>query len=244
MSGSHEYDPNARPEGVQHGASDDWVTPGEPRSFKTAFEPDFLASYHRGVMAYTYKGVSCLKSPIDMAIYMLMIYELRPGTILEIGSYHGGAALFYRDICRNYGLETDIVTLDFQARDSQVALKEDSGIGFIEADATKLEDSALHDRLGEMKRPLMVIEDSAHTRDVTLAVLEYFKGVLRTGEFMIVEDGVIEDQGANANYGGGPNRAVYEFLKSNPGVFEIDTRYNDWFGVNASFNPNGYLRRV
>jgi hypothetical protein len=36
---------------------------------------------------------------------------------------------------------------------------------------------------------------------------------------------------------------VNQFFLDFPDAFEVDTKYNDFFGRNASFNPNGYLRK-
>ncbi|MEM7546256.1 MAG: CmcI family methyltransferase [Pseudomonadota bacterium] len=217
-------------------------TPPRPRSFATGFSKAFLKDYHSGVMQYTYKGVPCLKSPIDLAIYMLAIWERKPGTIVEIGSFQGGAAHFYYDLTRNYGLSTDIITVDF--RDIRSAGQETTGpVEFIQADALNLAESDLHERLKTAPRPWLVIEDSAHTFAVTHAVMMYFKDRMETGELLIIEDGVIEDQGGNWRYDGGPNRAVHEFFEQHPDVFGIVERYNDFFGKNVSFNPNGYLEK-
>ena len=41
---------------------------GHMRPFKTAFPQEFLAAYHPGTMNYTYRGVPCLKSPIELAL--------------------------------------------------------------------------------------------------------------------------------------------------------------------------------
>jgi hypothetical protein len=43
-------------------------TPPIPRDFRTNFEPSFLETYHKGTMNYTYKGISCLKDPIDLVL--------------------------------------------------------------------------------------------------------------------------------------------------------------------------------
>jgi cephalosporin hydroxylase len=241
-----ESNPDMRPlfQDIARKKTEEIITPDEPRSFKTAFEPEFLTSYHKGVMDYSYKGVSCLKSPIDLAIYMKLFWDVKPGTIIEIGSFHGGAALFYQDLCRNYGLETQIVTVDFRKIEANPTTAQDTGIRFIHADAENLADSDLHPILDTLPRPWVIIEDSAHTFNVSHAVMTYFSGRLKKGEYLIIEDGVIEDQGANWRYDGGPNRAVHEFFRDNPDVYEIDTHYNDFFGVNASFNPNGYLRKT
>jgi hypothetical protein len=63
----NKKNPNLRPENqkVIEPVAIPLPTPAVPRSFKTAFDPAFLAEYHKGTMNYTYKGVSCLKDPID-----------------------------------------------------------------------------------------------------------------------------------------------------------------------------------
>lgn len=239
----HVTNPDVRPKAQRkvRQKGDFANTPPVPRSFKSPFTPDVLAPYHKGVMGYEYKGVSCLKSPIDLAIYIKLFFDKKPGTIIEIGSFHGGAALFYRDITRAYGLDTKIVTVDF--RDSQFAADSvsPSGVEFIQTDALHIAGSALEARLAHLPRPWLVIEDSAHTFEVTYAVMAYFAERLETGECLIIEDGIIEDQGGNWRYDGGPNRAVHEFFVNFPDCYEILKEYNDMFGVNLSFNPNGYL---
>ena len=245
MANKDENNPGLRPADQTPAKCEDFpATPPIPRPFPTAFGDELLKTYHQGVMNYTYRGVSCLKSPMDLAIYMLLIHDLKPRSIIEIGSFHGGAAMFYDDLCKTYGLDTSIVTVDYRKLDSNPSTQTDCEIEFIQADALDLANSALHARLDELKRPWLVIEDSAHTRDVSFAVMCYFKDRMQSGEFLIIEDGVIEDQGGNWRYNGGPNLAVHDFFVEFPGAFALDTHYNDFFGVNASFNPNGYLRKT
>jgi cephalosporin hydroxylase len=191
-------------------------------------------------MDYTYKGIPCLKDPIDLALYIKLIWEKQPRTIIEIGSFQGGSAIFYADLCQTYGLDTQIVTVDFRAIQHSV----DARVRFIQADALNLAESDLHEALDSLPRPWLVIEDSAHTGEVTYAVLEYFEQRMQPGEVLIIEDGVIEDQGANEHYRGGPNRGVYRMFDSKPDSFRLMTEYTDFFGRNATFNPNGYLEKT
>jgi cephalosporin hydroxylase len=74
------------------------------RSFKTAFGPELLQSMQAGTMAYTYKGVRCLKDPFDLAIYTKLIWDLRPKSLIEIGSNQGGGALWFADMLTVAGL--------------------------------------------------------------------------------------------------------------------------------------------
>ncbi|MGZ8552911.1 MAG: CmcI family methyltransferase, partial [Chitinophagaceae bacterium] len=51
----------------------------------------------------TYKGVRCIKSPFDYVIYQMIIDEVKPDLIIEIGSYEGGNALYLADLLVLYG---------------------------------------------------------------------------------------------------------------------------------------------
>lgn len=237
-----ENDSNRWPE-LQEKASQQKVpvpTPPVPRAFDTSFDPEFLKSYHAGTMNYTYKGISCLKDPIDLALYIKLIWEQKPRTIIEIGSFHGGSAVFFADLCEMYKLETQVVTVDFRAIQGHT----DPRVRFIQADALHLDQSDLHQALDDLPRPWLILEDSAHTFDVCYAVLEYFKERLEPGEVLVMEDGVIEDQGANAHYGGGPNLAISRFFSKWPDCYKVMEEYTDFFGRNATFNPNGYLQKL
>jgi cephalosporin hydroxylase len=38
--------------------------------------------------------------------------------------------------------------------------------------------------------------------------------------------------------------AIEEFLQTHSNQFEIDRKYCDMFGTNATWNPNGYLKNI
>jgi cephalosporin hydroxylase len=40
---------------------------------------------------YTYRGVPMLKNPFDLALYLLLLWRLKPRTVIEIGSKSGGS---------------------------------------------------------------------------------------------------------------------------------------------------------
>ena len=210
------------------------------RSFKTAFEPAFLQSMQRGVMAHTYKGVACLKCPLDMALYARLIWELKPRTLIEIGTYKGGSALWFADMADAYGIGTHIVSIDYFDA-NEVA---DPRIEFLRGDVHDLGSVLTGARLAALQRPFLVIEDSAHTRAASLAALQFFDPVLAPGDVIIIEDGVLDELGMSAQFDGGPNRAVAEFMAASAGRFEPMLDYCDCYGPNATYNPNGFLRKM
>lgn len=186
--------------------------------FRTGFDAGFLASYQAGVMRYSYRGLSCWKSPIDLALYMKLLWEAKPATIIEIGSKSGGSALWFADMAQAMGLPCKVVTVDI---DPPLGLN-DPRISVLRGDALHLEDTLTAELCAQLPRPWWVNEDSAHTFESTGAVLAFFATRLRAGERMIVEDGVLDDLGMSESYRGGPNRALAGFLRDHPDEFEVD----------------------
>jgi cephalosporin hydroxylase len=92
--------------------------------------------------------------------------------------------------------------------------------------------------------PWLIVEDSAHLYSVTMAAIRFFAGVMRAHDILVIEDGVIDDLGLTGSYDGGPNRAVAEFIAVSPETFRVMEEYCDMFGINATYNPNGYLMRL
>lgn len=209
------------------------------RPFDTAFPKAFLQDYQAGVMAYRYRGVRCLRSPIDMAIQARALWDLQPATLIEIGSHSGGGALWLADLAQVYGLNARVWSIDLQPP----AIK-DPRITFLQGDVMDLERVFAEHGLGDCPRPWYVIEDSAHSYAGCRAALEVLSRQMRTGDLLVMEDGVLDDLGLSERYDGGPNRAISEYLERCPGMFDIATDLCDMFGRNATYAPNGYLRKT
>jgi cephalosporin hydroxylase len=209
------------------------------RSFRSFFTSEQIAAYQQGTLRYRYRDRLCSKSPIDMAIYLRMLQDIRPRTLIEIGSKAGGSALLFRDYGRMLDLPLEVVSIDLKCPNVDY-----EGVTFFEGDVNDLQTVFDRNRLGERPRPWLVVEDSAHTASACMAALRFFAGRLMPGEWMAMEDGILDELGLTEKYGGGPNKAIAEFFQVYPGVFEIGTQYCDMFGSNATFNPNGYLRRT
>ncbi len=210
------------------------------RGFKTVFSPEMLQSVQAGTMAYAYKGVRCLKDPFDLAIYLKLIWDIQPKSLIEIGSKQGGGALWFADMLSVAGLGCPVVSID---RVPPTGFT-DPRIAFLAGDAARLGQTLTVELLAALPHPWLVIEDSAHTYDATLGAIGFFAVAMRSGDVLIVEDGVLDDLGMGDAYDGGPNRALSEFLDTSPETFRLLTQYRDMFGVNATYNPNGYLLRL
>jgi cephalosporin hydroxylase len=194
-----------------------------------------LAGIARGHHNMHYRGVRCVKCPLDYVLYQMLITELHPDLIIEIGTHQGGSALYLADLLQLLG-GGEVHTIDIEDRlDSRV--RENKNIRVFGAGWEAYD---LNCAAGFKK--VLVIEDSAHTYSNTLRVMNHFAPLVTPGSYMIVEDGIVDALGLSEQFGGGPVRAIQEFLGAHPG-FEPDLRWSDFFGKNATFNPIGYLRR-
>ena len=211
------------------------------RSFKTPFTRHALGAYHKGVMQYRYRDVMCNKSPIDVALYLHLVWAVKPASYIEIGTKEGGSALMFRDIAKMYDLDMNIVSID---RSPPAANPKFHGINLVQGNVMTLEDTFVQQGLLDLPHPWILSEDSAHTYDACMGVLEFGARHLQKGDYLIMEDGVLAELDLADRFDGGPSRALEAYFEANPDVYEIDTTYCDMFGVNATTNPNGYLRKL
>ena len=199
-----------------------------------------LRTIQRGTMNYRWRGVICNKNPFDLALYPMLIWERKPRTIIEIGSKEGGSALWLDDICIRFGLKTHIISIDINQR----AKVRRPNIAFAQCDGRDLSPVLTPERVASLARPFLVIEDADHHYVTTKAVIAFMTPYLCCGEYLLIEDGISDSFGNQERLDGGPNRAIAEMLSKSPPPFEVDQRYCDFFGYNATWNTNGYLRRL
>lgn len=193
----------------------------------------------RGTMHHHWKGVMCNKNPFDLALYGRLLWDLKPGTIIEIGYKFGGSALWFADQAAAMGLDTQLYCIDVERREEV----SDPRIAFVAGDGRNLGATLTDDVMASLPRPWLVVEDADHHYETCLKVLEFFAQHMQSGDYLCMEDGLADTTG-NAWIGeGGPNRALYDFFAAYPQIFEVDAQYCDYFGNNVTWCTNGWLRR-
>ena len=212
------------------------------RSYASAIPNGFLHRLQDSVHHYKYRDLQFVKSPFDIAIYQLLVWNLKPATIIEIGSKEGGSALWFADLCRTYRLDTQIISIDL----FPVTSVSDPQITFLAGNGRDLSLTLSDSLLGSLPRPWLVIEDADHTKKTSLAVLEFFHPWLKIGDYIVVEDGIMSDlYPANfPEYTSGPHLAIKEFLNDKAPSYILDTYYCDFYGPNVTWNTNGFLKRI
>jgi cephalosporin hydroxylase len=134
-------------------------------------------------------------------------------------------------------LNGKVVTVDITPQSNI----KDERIDFLIGDVARLGDVLTKEYLSRLPRPWLVIEDSSHMYQHTLAALSFFHPNLMKGEYIVVEDGVIDDLGLTEQYQGGPNRAIAEFLQMHPQDYCLNAGLCDFWGYNVTWNTNGFL---
>lgn len=210
------------------------------RSAISAIPPEQLDAVQHGTMAYRWKGVLCLKNPFDIALYLKLLWEVKPATLIEIGSNEGGSAYWFADMLEIMGVNTRIISIDIKKPENF----SDPRIDFRVGDGCNLAETLSDEEMASLPRPLLVIEDASHDYELSLAALQFFDKWLDVGEYYCVEDGIMETFHVEHRHNGGPTRAIREFLTERGDDYVIDENYCDYFGVNVTWNTNGYLKRV
>jgi cephalosporin hydroxylase len=185
----------------------------------------------------TYRGIKMIKNPFDYLLYQMIINEVKPDLIIEVGTNHGGTALYMSDMLDLIG-KGEIHTIDVTEHPMDERVINNKRIkrflgGYQAYDLKNCE--------GYEK--ILVIDDGSHLYEHTLEILQKFQDVVTPDSYFIVEDGALIHIGLTKDYGGGPVRAIEEFLQTNDNYI-IDRNWCDFFGKNATFNTNGFLKKV
>lgn len=207
---------------------------------KTVLPFPLLMEIQRGTMAMHYRGIETYKNPFDLALYAMLLHQLRPRTVIEIGAHRGGSALWFADQLTAMGIDAHVHALDIVA----VTGVHDPRINFHLGSAQSLGATFTDAMLSALPRPWLVIEDADHQCATTLAVMRFFDPWLHAGDWMVVEDGILTAMGVADDYGGGPHAALRQFLGERGPSYRVAREYCDFYGHNVTWNVDGWLEKL
>jgi cephalosporin hydroxylase len=170
-----------------------------------------------------WKGMPLFKTVYEFSLYPMLIWNLKPGTIIELGSGTGSSAIWMRDLLHVFGLECHVYSIDLHVPELACP-----GVSFIQGDIMEIGEILDAAVLESMRRPVLVIED-AHVNVV--GALRFFDGHLLPGDYVVVEDSLRKQA------------EIGEFLDTTSGVYKLDTYYADFFGRNVCSAPNSIFVR-
>lgn len=160
---------------------------------------------------FRWRGIPCFKTVYDFAIYAMLIDELRPGTIIELGSGAGGSALLLADLCTSAGLTTQIISID-----NAVGEIADPRVEFIRSDCVSWLEATAKSK-PDFRRPCLIVEDF---HGDLAGFFGHIDQILDAGDYLFIEDSSSKQ-----------NR-IAEVIANRP--YLIDTKYTDFFGINCT----------
>jgi cephalosporin hydroxylase len=139
-----------------------------------------------------YRGVECLKCPFDYVIYQMIVSKLKPDLIIEIGTNHGGGALYLADLLEinNNGV---IHTIDIEDKVSNELVINHPRIKRFFGGYESYMYSGNYNKI-------IVIDDGSHTYSDVLHVLNKFKTIVSSDSYFIIEDGILNELGYDGYY--------------------------------------------
>jgi cephalosporin hydroxylase len=186
-------------------------------------------------------GIRTLKLPSDVWNYQEIIFERGIDHVVETGTRHGGSAVFFAETLAARRAPGPVVSIDIDRASRQISACD--GVHFLIGDsaAPAMVDQALG-LLPPARGPVFLILDSDHSRDHVLRELRAWVPHLRAGDYLVVEDTIVNGHPVRPEHGPGPMEAIAEYLAQAPGLLEHDAAREAKFG--ASFAARGhYVRR-
>lgn len=172
-------------------------------------------SFSQGVASIPkWAGHLLFKTAFDCVIYPMLLAELAPRTVLELGSGAGGSAVWMADVTRAHGQRPRIISVD---RDPVGV--DDERIEFRRGDVFDIERVLPPEELAELEHPWLVVED-AHVN--LRKVLAHIDSFIEPGDYLVVEDSYSK------------RAPLREFLGEARNKYMLDLAYLDMFGENST----------
>jgi cephalosporin hydroxylase len=186
----------------------------DTRSSQRDFD-EIVLTMSQGVMdCMQWKGMPLFKTAFDLSIYTMLIWNLKPNTIIELGSGMGTSAIWMGDLLEMFSIPGSIVSIDL--RPPAVVHPK---VRFVEGNCHQIE-TVFHDEYWRhAPHPWLVVED-AHEN--VLGVLRFFHTFLSAGDYLVVEDSTLKPA------------ELKTFLDGCPECYKVDSYYTDFFGRNAT----------
>lgn len=223
-------------------------------------ETSVLDLWHRQVIRHhqeSYRGIGLAKFPQDLWSYEKLIDMSQPEVILEIGINEGGFTRWLHDrlfLAQSFNPARQprtVIGIDIDINKPRRNLAEllnnpieEVNLELFQCDllnAKSLRDAKakIVDIVGE--RSLLIIEDSGHSYDTTKASLDTFPPLLKSGEWLVVEDTCVDIEALREipSWPRGALSATNDFLSSND-AFER-TSFNHTYEITC--HPYGFLRK-
>jgi cephalosporin hydroxylase len=200
-----------------------------------------------------YAGVKLAKFPEDLRAYEHLLWASRADVVIELGTSWGASALWFAD--RLLALEAHgriergrVISVDLHTGPAAEAV---AGAGRVHGEmitliAADVCDPDLPARVQELipaGSRCLVVEDSAHVYETTMAALRGFAMFVPVNVFFVVEDGCvdIEEMRLTEDWPRGVLPALRDWLQTDEGQAFRVRRDLELYGI--SCHHGGFLQR-
>lgn len=212
-----------------------WPRTGR-RPVTRLFEADLVAKTHN-FQSTSWMGVQIMQNVLDLWTIQETIAEVRPGLLIETGTWEGGSALFYAQLMdlMDHGR---VMTIDIDDKNRL----DHPRVEFVHGSSTAPDTmERVGDAVAAAEGPVMVILDGDHSRDHVARELELYGPLVTPGSLLLSQDGIIDTLELFRESRPGPLPANRAFLAAHP-EFEYDAERNERFLL--THHPVGWMRRV
>jgi cephalosporin hydroxylase len=188
----------------------------------------------------TWCGVRTLKLPADIWNYQEIISEHKIDYVIETGTRHGGSALFFAQMLEARKAAGRVISVDIDAHSRQIDSHERIEFLIGSSAAPEMVEQVMA-KLPAQRGPVFLILDSDHSRDHVLAEMRVWIPRLRKGDYVVVEDSIVNGHPVRPTFGPGPYEAIVDYLAEAPGMLTPDAGREEKFGM--TFALRGYYVR-
>jgi cephalosporin hydroxylase len=208
-------------------------------------------SRHRYSHHFTWLARPIIQFPQDIVALQEIIWEVRPGLIVETGIAHGGSLIFSASMLELLGGDRLVVGVDIDIRahnrDEIERHPLYGRVRMIEGSSVDPQVFAQVEAEADGRDPVIVILDSNHTHDHVLRELELYSRLVGRGGYIVVCDTVIEEMPDDLfpdrpwGRGNNPRTAVRQFLETTD-RFEVAGEIDAKLLITVA--PGGHLRCI
>lgn len=222
--------------------------PFSAREMRCDISRQSIASISEGKHYASYRGIPMAKDPFDIVLYEMLFYELQPRTIIELGAYTGASAYWMADTLRNFQIDARVFSVDIDLSLVDEDVRNDNSVTFLEGDCNHVEQVLPRELLQDLPHPLILIDD-AHVNIAEVYSYFHEQGFQR-GDYLIIEDtipwipGSFGKQNGAQEWGDWKWQEIQEFFADHENDYHVDRYYTDFFGYNATWNWNGFVKRL
>jgi tetratricopeptide (TPR) repeat protein len=174
----------------------------------------------------TWKEKPIFKTTFDLTIYSMILQEVKPDVIIELGSGSGGSAIWLADTAAALGLDTHVYSFDINK-----PLTKHKKVTFIEHDLNGINNRENKIPCWELFNGKKIIIEDAHVNLENILYL--FDTILKKDDYLIIEDSVGSKKGIISN-----------FMNEKESKYELDQFFLDFFGTNITCCINSIFKRT